>query len=227
MGHFGCHCLNAQCYSCEEYGHFEQDCPNKICLSGTPHTMTDLVQGINVATIAVTDHTPPTVVTDMGDISTGHNQTAISPAAEAASSFKRHISCSSSHHCSSLWCPLTDGHPHCHSHCDTSNQHICTQSCTHHFHRCHSCIYSMDQSWSCSSKPHHTAQEPQSIKKAMPHPRPSTPIDPIIPRLSSSRTPNQILPQIPTATQILKLLEPSPSSNEDKWGGQSSSFHYT
>ena len=36
-GPFGHHCPNAQSYSCDEFGHFAQDCPNKILPSGTPH----------------------------------------------------------------------------------------------------------------------------------------------------------------------------------------------
>ena len=54
-----------------------------------------------------------------------------------------------------------------------------------------------------------------------------TPINPTIPRLSSSRTPHQILPQIQTMTLILTLLEPSPSGDADEWEEQSSSTHYT
>ena len=36
MAHFGCHYPEAQCCGCDEFGHFVQDCPNKIPLSGTP-----------------------------------------------------------------------------------------------------------------------------------------------------------------------------------------------
>ena len=35
-GHFGHHCPDAQCYSCDEFGHFAQDCSHKIPPSGTP-----------------------------------------------------------------------------------------------------------------------------------------------------------------------------------------------
>ena len=34
--HFGGHCPDTQCYGCDEFGHFVQDCPNKILSSGTP-----------------------------------------------------------------------------------------------------------------------------------------------------------------------------------------------
>ena len=36
MGHFGHHHPDTQCDSCDEFGHFTQDCPNKIPLSRTP-----------------------------------------------------------------------------------------------------------------------------------------------------------------------------------------------
>ena len=36
-GHIGCHCPNAQCYNFDSYGHFAQDCPEKIPPLGTPH----------------------------------------------------------------------------------------------------------------------------------------------------------------------------------------------
>ena len=35
-GHFSQHCLDAQYYSCDEFGHFAQDFPHKIPPSGTP-----------------------------------------------------------------------------------------------------------------------------------------------------------------------------------------------
>ena len=65
IGHFGCHYPNAQCYSCDEFGHFAQDCPNKIPQEHHV-SKTDLIQGINIPTPKETDHTPPTMITDMG-----------------------------------------------------------------------------------------------------------------------------------------------------------------
>ena len=35
--HIGHHCPNAQCYSCDGFGHFAQDCPKKSPPSGTLH----------------------------------------------------------------------------------------------------------------------------------------------------------------------------------------------
>ena len=92
--------------------------------------------------------------------------------------FRRHKSCFSSGHHSSLYCPLTSGHPHHHLCHDTSNWHSHTPSHTHHFsYRHHSCHYSTDQSQSCSSNSHYTAQETQ-LRKAKAYPRPSTPHKP-------------------------------------------------
>ena len=36
-GHIRCHCHNVQCYNCYGFGHFAQDFPEKISLSGTPY----------------------------------------------------------------------------------------------------------------------------------------------------------------------------------------------
>ena len=161
-------------------------------------TKTDLIQDIDIPTPERTDHTPPTMVTDMEDISISHNLTTI-PTCNRSSSFRRHTLCSSSSHYSSL---AADGCPHYHLCHDTSNQHMYTPSHTHHFsHRHHSHHYSIARSWSCSSNSHHTAQETQPRKPSQP--KTFNPIDPTIPRLSSSRTPHQILPQIQTVTLIL------------------------
>ena len=57
-GHFGHYCPDALCYGCDEFGHFAQDLPNKIPLSGTPHHSRDLIQGINTPTTRGMGHTP-------------------------------------------------------------------------------------------------------------------------------------------------------------------------
>ena len=49
-----------------------------------------LFQGINIPTPGGTDHTPPTMVKDLGDISNDHNPTAIPTATEAAVSEGTH-----------------------------------------------------------------------------------------------------------------------------------------
>ena len=132
-------------------------------------------------------------------------------------SFRRHTSCSSSSHCSTLHHPSANGcshHPSCHdSH---------TPSCTHLFtHRCHSC-HSVDWSQSCSSNTHHTVQgsQPRNVKQ---HPRPSNPINLTAPRQSPSRIPLHTLHLILTVTLI---LERHTSSDKDEWGRHSSN-HYT
>ena len=134
---------------------------------------TNLIQDINIPIPRGTDHTPPTVVTDMGDISTDHNPTAIPTMTGAAVSEDTHCAPHPATRaaCSAL---LADGFPHHNLCCDTSKWHSCTPSCTHYFsHRCHSHYYSINQSWYSSSNSHDTAQEMQP-RKAKPCPRPST-----------------------------------------------------
>ena len=129
---------------------------------------------------------------------------------------------SSRSYCSGSCHPLADGHTHHHLCHDTTHRHSCTPSCTCHFsHQCQSWHYSTDQSHFHSSNSHCTAQGAQLMRKAKPHPRPSTPINATIqdlPSDSSSDSDND---------WFFKLLEPSPSSDEDEWGRQSSSTHYT
>ena len=47
-------------------------------------TKTDLVQGINIPTSKGTDHTPPIMVPDIGDILAGYSPTTIKTMTEAA-----------------------------------------------------------------------------------------------------------------------------------------------
>ena len=105
--HFGHHCPDAQCYGCDEFGHFAQDCPHKIPSSGHNTTTADLIQGIYTSTSGETDHTPITVP-DIGDISAGHSPTLIPTMTEAAV-LEGIPYCSSSTHHSSLSCPSADG----------------------------------------------------------------------------------------------------------------------
>ena len=44
----------------------------------------DLLQGIDIPILEGTDHTPPTMLTDMGNISTSHNHTAVPTTTGAA-----------------------------------------------------------------------------------------------------------------------------------------------
>ena len=36
-GHIGCYCHDTQCYNCDSFSHFAQDCPEKMSPSETPH----------------------------------------------------------------------------------------------------------------------------------------------------------------------------------------------
>ena len=68
-------------------------------------TKTDLIQGIDIPTPRGTDHTPSTMVIDMGDMSTNHNPTAYPTMTGAAASEGKHhtlhSSTTASH--STLW----------------------------------------------------------------------------------------------------------------------------
>ena len=136
-------------------------------------TKTDLIQSMDIPIPQGTDHNPPTMVTDMVDISIKHNPLPFKPRQEQQFQ-KAHIMLLIQPP-QQLMPPLADGCPHCHLCNDTSNWHSHTPSHTHHFaHRCPSCYYSTGPSKSCSSNPNHTAQEIQPRKAKSPL-RPSTP----------------------------------------------------
>ena len=200
-GHFGNHYPVVQCYSCDEFGHFAQDCPNEMPLPGTPcHQDSNHSRPWYTHTWKERSHS-----THYGHRDGKHfnwsESSHCSHHDRSSSSYRRHTSCSPSSHCSGFCCPSANGYLNHHSCHDTPHRHSCSHSQTHHFsHWPHSCHYSMDCSWSHSSNSHITAEGPQLMKKAKPHPRPSTPINPTIPRLSSSKTPHHILPQIQTMT---------------------------
>ena len=146
-------------------------------------TKKDLIQGINTPKYKGTDHIP-IMVLDIGDISAGHSPAAIPTAIEAAVlEGTPHAPLSSATAaCTTLQLidtpsPLTMRHQH--SYTPSHNHHF---SCRHHSH------HSTDWSKSCISKSHHTAHEPHP-RKAKQCPRPSTPINLTIQRLSPSRIP--------------------------------------
>ena len=121
MGHFGYQCLDAQCYGCDEYGHFVQDCPKKIPPSGTPHHQ-DKSHSRHQYTHTQRDRSHSTYYGPRHGRHFSRSQFHHHYHHARSSSFRKHTSCSSSSHHSSLPCPSADGHPHCHSHshCDIS-----------------------------------------------------------------------------------------------------------
>ena len=144
-GHFGCHCHIAQCYSCNEFGHFAQDCPYKIPPSGTPCHQDRSCSRPQYTHTWRDNHPPPTMGTDMRDISAYHNHTAGPPATGAAAITEGTLCSQSSHHSSSC-CPSAHGCPCWYSHHHACHRHNCTPSQTCHFsHQCHSCHISTDQ----------------------------------------------------------------------------------
>ena len=136
------------------------------------NTKTDLIQGINIPTPKGTDHTPPIMIPDMGDILAGHSPITIPTVTEAAIlQGIPHVPLPATTAAHATLLPMDTPIPtHALTPTDTATPHP-----THHFsHRCHS-HHSTDQSQSCSSNSHHTAQESQP-RRAKQCPRPSTPI---------------------------------------------------
>ena len=165
-------------------------------------TKTNLIQGIDIPTPKGTDHTPPTMVTDMGDISTNHNPVSIPTTTGAAVS----------------------EYTHCAPHQATTEAHAALWLMD-----APTAIHTMTHPTGIVTPHPPFATSPKDITHAIIPPAgagltPVTltalhrkhsqertshtqdlqpPINPIIPRLSLSRTPCQILPQIQTATLIL------------------------
>ena len=99
-------------------------------------TMADLIQGIDTSTARGTDNAP---FMDIGYILAGHrSQSHPLSHYDRSSSFRRHISHSSSSHHSSSHHPSANGCSHYPSYCDTKS-HSCTPCHTSHFSDgCHS-----------------------------------------------------------------------------------------
>ena len=122
-----------------------------------------------------------------------HNRSSSSP--------RRHIRHSPSSNHSGWHHPSTDRHPQHHSHQDTCHRHSHTPSHTHHIsHQHHSHHYFIDWSQSCYSNSHCIAWRHSQWGKPSHTQDLQCSIHPTIPRLSSSRTPHQISPQIQTIT---------------------------
>ena len=71
--HIDHQCPDEKCYGCDEFGHFAQDCTNKIAPWEHHATKIYLIKGISKPT----DHTWCIIVPDRGEISADHNLTAI------------------------------------------------------------------------------------------------------------------------------------------------------
>ena len=203
-GHFGHQCPSVQCYSCNEFTHFAQDCPTRFLPQEyNPHQDRSYSRHQYIHSQRDTSHSSQ--YGHRHGRNFNQSQSCHHPHCDRSSSLRRHTSCSSSSHCSSSLHLLGNGFPHCHSCCDTSNQHIHTPSYTDHFsHRCHSHHYCMAQSWSHSSHSHTHCTGNTADDESPSHAQDLPPsINPTVPRLSSSKTSHQILSQIQTVTLIL------------------------
>ena len=163
-GHVACHCPDAQCYGCNEFGHFSQDCPHKI-----PSLRTPCHHGRSQSRHHYNHNQRDRSHSNYGCKHRRCHSKSVMPCSclNRSSSFRRHTLHSSPSHYSSLCHPSANRcshYPLCHS---------CTPSHTHHFsHRHHSC-HSTDLHQSHSSNFCHTTlgYQPRKVKQ---HPRPST-----------------------------------------------------
>ena len=197
--------------------------PTRFLHQGHHANKTDLIQGINIPTPKGKDRTPPIMVPDMRDISEGHSPATIPTATEiAVLEGTPHAPLPATTAApAALWlidaaittCALKPTgivapHP---------TLSIFLTDITH----------TTPQTASSLAPATPTAQHrnlnPKNLNDTL---RPSTPINPTIQRLSPPRIPLQIFHQIRQLLWSFKLLQPSPSSNEDEWGGHSSN-HYT
>ena len=76
-------CPGVQCYCCDEFGHFAQDCPTRFFYQEYYVTMADHVQGINTPTTRGTDHTTIKAL-DIGVTTADHIPTTVHNMTEAA-----------------------------------------------------------------------------------------------------------------------------------------------
>ena len=225
-GHFGCYCSDAQCYSCDEFGHFAQDCPNKIIPSGMPghldrscsrpqytHTQRDRSHSIHYRH-RYGKHFNWSVTPllwlqqEQQQLQKAHITVPIQPSQQLMPPFGQWM----------LPLPLIPWHIVRHSNAPSQTHHF-----SHWFHWCH---YYTDHSQSPFSNSHHTAHGPQPSKKAKPLLRPSTPL-----KSHGSKTYHPVLLirfflRFRQQLWFFKLLDPSASSDEDEQGGKSSIKHY-
>ena len=174
--------------------------PTRFLLQEHHATYTDLIQGIHIPTPEGTDHTPPIVIPYMVDISAGHSLAAIPTTTEVAVSESTpctpHPATTAA--CNNLWlmdAPIT-------THAVTPTGIVTLHPAPAIFPT--DVIYTSPQTRSSLSPASPTTlhrnlsqEKPSNIQDLQP------PINPIIPRLSPSRIPLQILYQIQTATLIL------------------------
>ena len=176
-------------------------------------TKTDLIQGINTPTTEGTDHIP-IMIPDIGDI----QQVTVPPSTHCnrSSSFRRHTSHSSSSHHSSFHCPSADGCSHCPS-CHNTNRLPSPTDITHATSQTEASLPPATptvQHRKFSPEKPNNAQDPQP------------PINPPFKDCHCPVLPFRFSLRFRHWFWSFKLLDPSPSSDKDEWGGHSSN-HYT
>ena len=72
-GHIGHHCPQAQCYNCNDFSHFAQDCPRRFPNKGHPIIIIDLTTTHIITTATGRSHTPSIIDTAKGTALTGQD----------------------------------------------------------------------------------------------------------------------------------------------------------
>ena len=173
--------------------------PTRFLLQEHHATKTHLIQGIDIPTLQGTDHTPLTMVTDMGDISTNHNHTAIPTMTGAAVSEGTHHAPhpDTAAACTALWPIDSPNAIYTVTHPNGIVTHHPTPT-TSPIDITHATIPQSRAGPAPATSTTLTGNTANKDSQAMPKTF-NPPINLTIPRLLSSRTPHQILPQIQTA----------------------------
>ena len=154
-GHIGHHCPDVQCYNCEEFSHFAQDCPNKIPPSWTPpHHNRSCSQ--THCDHNHRDRSVPYLDIAMEDALTAHDHTTDPTTTESLATTKDthpnpHPTTAAV--CAFLWLTIALGNTHARTHHTGINMNHLDNT---PFPTSHFWGYSTDQSQSSPSPSHHT-----------------------------------------------------------------------
>ena len=129
-GHIFCHSHDAWCYNCKDFGHFTQDCSEKIAPLGALHhhdrAHSNFHHNHNCRDRSHSFHHRCSQGNHFDRSGSYHWPQQY----RNTSNYQRQASCSPSHHCSSSQYTSPDRHSRRHSHRDTPHHHICDSSTT-------------------------------------------------------------------------------------------------
>ena len=110
-GNIGHCCPQAQCYNCDDFCHFAQDCPEKLPHQAHTIIKIDLTPTQIITTASDTGHYPSITEAGKGTALPGQDHTIDPRVADISSHHWRHASHSVSHHHSHSQYPSTDRYP--------------------------------------------------------------------------------------------------------------------